>query len=245
MENLHKHPDVPVVVLAGGLGTRLRSAIGDAVPKPLAPVLGKPFLYYLIRSLGSQSFTNIVVSAGYLAERIEHEVHSPLFEGLKVNIRLVREDEEHLLGTGGAIVLAASHIDKDTFFVCNGDTYGELNLKNMYEEHIASRADVTIGLLHVDKADRYGIVQIDENQRVVNFNAGGSDGAALINSGTYLLNTELIKDFPSNRPLSMENTVLPELIEKGYNVRGFPWSGYFIDIGIPDDYARFIADCSY
>jgi D-glycero-alpha-D-manno-heptose 1-phosphate guanylyltransferase len=219
-----------IIILAGGLGTRLSGTLGD-LPKSLAPIGNIPFLEYLIKSISNQGFTDIVVSSGHRAETIKDYFKDGSHYGLKIEYTF----EKELLGTGGAIKLAESIINSDDFIVTNGDTYFEVDLKDMLHFHKTERALATIALSYRDNTGRYGRVIFDKNNKIISFTEKADDGeAGYINGGVYVFRKEIFEYIPYNRVCSLEKEILPLLIGKG--LFGFPVNGYFIDIGIPVDY---------
>ena len=220
-----------IVILAGGLGTRLRGTIGD-LPKPLAPISGTPFLEYLIKLIANQGFTNVIISCGHGADAIKDFFGDGSNFGLKINFTF----EKELLGTGGAIKLAEPLIDSDDFFVMNGDTYFEVDLGEMVQFHKSRNALGTIALLNKVDTGRYGRVVIDLDKRILSFSEKANGKAGLINGGIYIFRRDIFDWIPSGKVVSLENEILPQLVGEGFF--GFSVNGYFIDIGIPEDYEK-------
>lgn len=223
---------VKIVILAGGLGTRLRDTLGD-LPKPLATIGNKPFLEYLLKFISSQQFRDVIISIGHGSEAIRGYVG----DGSSLSLRIEYTVERNLMGTGGAVKLAEPLIESDDFFVINGDTYFEVDLKDMLYFHKRNRAIATIALSHKDDASRYGRVVFDKDKKIISFAEKADDRkAGYINGGIYVFRKEVFEYIPSNKVCSLEKEILPLLVGKG--LCGFPVVGYFIDIGIPDDYER-------
>jgi D-glycero-alpha-D-manno-heptose 1-phosphate guanylyltransferase len=221
-----------VIILAGGLGTRLRRLLSD-LPKPLAPIDNKPFLAYLIAFLSSWGFIDFIISSGHGAEAIKEFLGDGSTRGLDIQYTF----EEELLGTAGAIKLAETLIDSDDFIVTNGDTYFEVDLNAMLRLHEAKAAIATVALLSIEDTGRYGSVVLGEDNEIISFSEKAIDGGkGLINGGIYIFRKEIFDFIPAGKVCSLERDVLPLLIHKG--LYGFPSSGYFIDIGIPEDYER-------
>jgi len=217
------------LILAGGLGTRLRATVPD-LPKPMAPVAGRPFLEILLRSLASKGVTQAVLSIGYRAETIVSHFGNT-FEGIK--IKHVIESEP--LGTGGATRLALEHCDQGPVLVTNGDTFLDLDLDSLS----ALWADDDVPVLvarEVTDASRFGRLMLRGN-RIIGFTEKGVDGPGLINAGTYLVQRNLLSQFPAGTKFSLETDVLVPLASTG-SLKAFVTDGTFIDIGIPEDYAR-------
>jgi len=217
------------IVLAGGLGTRLRSVVPD-LPKPMAPVAGRPFLEILLASLRRKGVTRVVLSVGHRAEAVvEHFAGG--FRGLA--IESVVEDTP--LGTGGAVRLALAHCRTDPVLVLNGDTFLDLDLAALRACWQADRAPVVVAR-QVDDTTRFGRLQI-EGDRILRFAEKGVAGPGPINAGVYLLPRDLLDTFEPGRPFSLESDFFAP--EAGRRLlRAFVSDGLFIDIGVPDDYAR-------
>ena len=219
------------IVLAGGLGTRLRSRVADR-PKPMAEVAGKPFAAWLLDYLGGQGVTDIVFSLGYRGEAI-----IDYFGGRYGALAIRYAVEKAPLGTGGAIRLALAECRRDPVWVVNGDTMLCLDYRAMRAAH-ERRAGMpmTMALRRVADAGRYGTVSMSEDS-VTGFAAGGASGPGLINSGAYLLSPSLFDDHILPPAFSLERDFLPHAARQG-RVGGFVTDGWFIDIGVPEDYDR-------
>lgn len=218
-----------VVVLAGGFGTRLRSLVPD-VPKPMAPVAGRPFLELLLGSLARKGVKRVVVSLGHLADVVVGHFGSN-FDGME----LVYEIEDHPLGTGGAIRVALSRCSGDAALVVNGDTFLDLELDQLlacWERNtrpmIVCRA--------VPDTSRYGRIEISGDQ-ILAFAEKGKGGIGMINTGHYILPTQLLSDKSLPAAFSIETDYLARAVTE-QRFDAFVTEGQFIDIGIPDDYSR-------
>lgn len=223
------------IVLAGGFGTRLRSAIAD-VPKPMAPIGGRPFLAYLLDYLKQQGVTDIILSVHYLREQIQ-EYFQSTYNGISIRYAV----EEQPLGTGGAIVHAMQMVDQSRpVFVLNGDTFLQLDYQAMYQQHVIDLPLITIALRKINDCSRYGVVKI-ENHIVTQFKDQGDNQPGLINAGVYLINSALFmqQDFPQQ--FSFERDFLFPNVNK-IHPAAFAIDAYFIDIGIPEDYSRAITE---
>lgn len=216
------------VILAGGFGTRLQSVVND-LPKPMAPVGGKPFLEYLIAQLVSWDIRDIILSVGYKADVIESYFRDGDRWGVK--IRYSREAEP--LGTGGALREVCRSIDGATFVLMNGDSFADLDLRGLADFHLRHPSLVTLGLVHHPEISRYGVVKIGEDGRIVSFaeKTGGREG--LINSGVYVIQRRLLARIPGGN-VSFEREILPGLVPLG--IYGKQEKSFFIDIGVPEDY---------
>jgi len=220
------------IVLAGGLGTRLRSVVADK-PKCMAPVGKHPFLYYLLQYLHKQGVTHVVLALGYKSEQVIEwcdEANLPL------EISFVIEEEP--LGTGGAINLAYSKVKGDEFFITNGDTFFEVPLAAFSAFHQEKKSDLSLALKPMQQFERYGSVQIDEDAHITAFLEKQFCKEGLINGGIYLTSKEYLKTLQLPEKFSFEN----EVLEKGDKLYGFVSDTYFIDIGIPADYEKVQAD---
>jgi D-glycero-alpha-D-manno-heptose 1-phosphate guanylyltransferase len=216
------------IILAGGFGTRLQSVVKD-VPKPLAPVAGRPFLAYLLDLLDSQGVRRVVLATGYLAEVVESTLgHS--WNGMS----LVYSREHEPLGTGGAMVQAMSQIHGDTCFVLNGDTYLALDYERFDQIADADGCSIGMALAQVDDTARYGAVIVD-GRRVVGFSEKGRQGSGYVNAGVYRLSRDAIRHFRQGEVFSFEHAVLVPAAA-GTSVCGYTQTRDFIDIGVPEDY---------
>jgi len=218
------------IVLAGGLGTRLRALLPE-LPKPLAPIAGRPFLEILLRHLASSGVARVVLSVGYKHEMIVAAIGSR-FAGLAVDYAI----EDQPMGTGGAIRLAAASCRAAHVAVLNGDSFLELDLRAMLAAHRAANARLTVGTAAVDDAGRYGSLIVRDGH-VVGFAEKGVSGPGIINGGVYLMPRTLLEELGLPRVFSFERDVLTARLD-ALRPLVFPASGLFIDIGVPEDYAR-------
>ncbi|MDR1519964.1 MAG: nucleotidyltransferase family protein [Planctomycetota bacterium] len=234
MKDLAKRPS-EALILAGGLGSRLRPAVAD-VPKPMAPAGSRPFLEYLLDYWLARGIARFVVSVGYLAERIMDHFGSG-YRGAQ--IEYVRETEP--LGTGGALALALEKTAwrSGSILLLNGDTWLAASL-----DRLAADADrqlpATLVLVRVEANDRYGGVEVDAAGRVVRFGLPADGGPALVNAGCCLLRPEPIQAALAGLPrrFSLERDLLPGLARQG-RVAASVQAADFIDIGVAEDYRRF------
>ena len=219
------------IILAGGLGTRLRSEVAD-LPKCMAPVAGKPFLHWVIKYLQSQKITSFVLSLGYMHEVIEqyiHEKHPSLIVQFSV--------ENEPLGTGGAIKLAMQLCNTENILVVNGDTLFETDCDRIFESHIAHNSNCTLALKPMQNFSRYGAVSIDENNFITAFTEKKYMDAGLINGGVYLLNSNAFNQINFPEKFSFEKDFLEKYLHKLIMIAVVD-NGYFIDIGIPEDFKK-------
>lgn len=221
--------DITAVVLAGGLGTRLREVVSDR-PKVLSDVCERPFLSYLLDQLDDYGFNHVVLCIGYLGEQIE----SVLGKRYK-SLSLQYSKETEPLGTAGAIRHAIDIIKSDTLMVFNGDSYCDINPQDLLAWHFEKKSSCTLVLVKMLDVSRYGSVNFDENYMVTSFNEKNPEKKnGWINAGIYCLSRELIAALPGNRNISLEKDLFPTLIGKDFFA--FPKEAKFIDIGTPSSY---------
>ncbi len=223
-------------ILAGGLGTRLRSVVSDR-PKPMALVGGVPFLELLVNSLAAKGIGDFVLLTGYKSEMIEDH-----FRDRYPSLRLRFSREEAPLGTGGP-VKRAEHLATDPTVLVNGDTFFDVNLDDLYRFHMEKQAQVTLSLLKVDDLSRYGAVTLNKLGQVLGFvektgGPGGPGGPGLINGGVSMLSLDFIRGLPEGRPFSMEQEIFPPLCDSG-RIFGLAQQRSFFDIGTPESYRDF------
>lgn len=232
-------PTTSAVILAGGLGTRLRPVVADR-PKVLAEVDGRPFLFNLLDALDCAGVAHVILATGYRAEAVAQAV-SGRYRGLEVET----SEEPSPLGTGGAIALAARRLRSPRALVLNGDSFCAANLRIFAAQHWARRGPLSMVVTPVEDASRYGRVRLSADGIVTSFDEkSGQAAAGLINAGIYLLEQPLLDDLPTEAvPLSFERQILPAWVGRGL------WAhrsdGPFIDIGLPSTYAqaeRFFAE---
>jgi D-glycero-alpha-D-manno-heptose 1-phosphate guanylyltransferase len=223
------------IILAGGFGTRLRSALPD-LPKSMAPVNGRPFLFYLINYLRSEGIEKFIFSLGFKHEVIEAYLNANL---PTLDFSCIIEKEP--LGTGGAILACCYKASEQTVLIANGDTLFKVNLQKALIDHNKNQSDYTLLLKPMENFDRYGVVELNDDDSIASFKEKQFYKEGLINGGVYILNTEqfLAEDMPSK--FSFEK----DYLEKYFDTRkiyGSVQDEYFIDIGIPEDYIRVQAE---
>lgn len=220
------------IILSGGLGTRLQEVAPD-LPKPMAPVAGRPFLAYLFDYLKHFNFWHVVLSVGY-----KHKVIQDYFGHEHIGIHISYTLEEEPLGTGGGMRLAMSKVRGHDMFVLNGDTFFDVDLASMWHEHQQSGAMVSIALRKLFKPGRYGTVVLDERKRITAFKEKESRvRRGWINGGIYIIADDLFNQFDLTSKFSFEKDIMEKELQR-VNIGGYPSDGYFIDIGIPEDYQR-------
>ena len=220
-----------LIILAGGLGTRLRSAVPD-LPKCMAPVNGKPFIGFVIDYFLGQGIIKFVLSLGYMHEAIMQYVNSQ-YPTLNVQYSI----EEEPLGTGGAIKLACTKVGDSNTLVTNGDTLFKVNTNRLVAFHEMNDADCTLSLKPMTNFSRYGVGTLNKNHSIESFKEKQYYTEGLINGGLYALNMQAFLKEGLPEKFSFEK----DYLEKLYSQRkmfGVPQDAYFIDIGIPEDYAR-------
>lgn len=217
------------IVLAGGFGTRLRQVVPD-LPKPMAPIAGRPFLEILLSTLARKGFARIVLSLGFMAEKIIAH-----FGDCYAGMELAYEVERQPLGTGGAIRAALVRCESDHVFVFNGDTYLDLEVDDLESLWRFSR-HLVIVVREVPDTARFGRVEMNGG-RVSAFHEKGVSGAGLINAGCYLMPRYALDGFPLGQNFSLETEYLTKELDR-IHFDGFVTHGHFIDIGVPEDFAR-------
>ena len=220
------------IILAGGFGTRLRSVVSD-VPKPMAPMndKGTPFLAFVLDQLAGQGFETIILSVGYMAEVIQ-QYFGDSYAGMK--IRYSVEDEP--LGTGGAVKKALALCSAENVFVLNGDTYFDVDLSAMEQQHRKSGADFTLAAREMSDFERYGALKLTADDRVSAFLEKKYCAHGYINGGIYCMGRTILADV-KKEAFSLEKDFLEEKVDQ-LHIAACKSSGYFIDIGIPKDYRR-------
>jgi NDP-sugar pyrophosphorylase family protein len=225
------------IILAGGAGTRLRPVVSD-VPKPLAPVCGRPFIEYLIAQLAAAGIPRAVVLAGVMADRLRSTLGDQL-----LGVEIVYSVEPAPLGTAGALKHAETMLDGDRWLLLNGDSLVDIDLSALSDAHRPDAALATMALVRVDDSRRFGGVSIARDGSVVSFvEKPNSSEATLINAGVYVIERRLLNEIPADAAVSLERAILPALIGRG--LRGEAFSAYFVDIGVPEDYLRAQQACA-
>jgi NDP-sugar pyrophosphorylase family protein len=223
--------EIPVAILAGGLGTRLRPALSDR-PKALAEVGGRPFVTYLLDQVLYYGFRTVVLCTGYMGEQIADRLGDRYGE-----LRLLHSMESTPLGTGGSLRLALPLLRSDVVLVMNGDSFCDVHLREFLKQHAERRSLGSIVLAEVPDTSRFGRLHVDTDNRVMSFVEKEKDHAGvagLVNAGIYLFNTRLLK-MPGNvGPVSLEKDLLPAWVISG--LYGYVARGVFIDIGVPEAY---------
>lgn len=217
---------IDVVVLCGGLGTRLSSVLTD-VPKPMAPVSGKPFLEYVIDHIASFGFTRFILCVGHKAEIIKSH-----FEKYR-NLTLEFSEEKELLGTAGALALSSEKIRSDTVVAVNGDSICYLDYRAFVNFHQGKKALISLGLVKAGDRIDGGFIELEANGRIKSFNEKlASKSSKYINSGVYIFERQIMNSIPKGRKCSLEVDIMPKLLSKG--VYGYLTNRELYDIGTPE-----------
>ena len=222
---------VSAIILAGGLGTRLRGVV-PGLPKVMAEINGKPFITYLLDQLAEAEIERVIISTGYMAQTIEETVGSS-YRSLHIEY----SREENPLGTGGALKLSGKPVDTKYCLVMNGDSYVEFDLVSLFISHKEQNSNITILVKAVADTSRYGAIKMSDQKEIVGFmEKGSSTGTGLINTGVYAMKASTFKEIPDRIPSSLEYDFFPSMIDKG--IYGYETEGKFIDIGTPESYAQ-------
>ena len=220
------------LILAGGLGTRLRGIVKN-IPKVMVNIKGRPFLEYLVLQLKNYSLNDIILCTGYLKGKIENYFGN----GNNLGVSIIYSEETEPLGTGGAIKFAENLIPEGDFIVMNGDSLFDIDLCKLIDCHLNKKALATMALAKVKDTLRYGSVEMSKDNKIKSFiEKAEYSHSNLINGGIYILNRKIFKFIPEGEKISLENDIFPKLIGKGFY--GISFDNYFIDIGVPEDYRK-------
>jgi D-glycero-alpha-D-manno-heptose 1-phosphate guanylyltransferase len=220
------------IILAGGLGTRLRSVVPD-LPKPMAPISGRPFLEHQLDYWIKQGVSDFVLSIGY-----RHEVIVDHFGNRYKDAELDYVIEKTPLGTGGGLLLAAEKVNRhEPFLLLNGDTYFAVDLKTLIKFSLANDADFCFSLFRTSEEGRYMGMDISSLGQIVSLKSGTG---RLANGGVYWVSSRAVlpEIFSPGNKVSLEDDIFPAVLVSGQRLFGIEFSGTFIDIGVPDDYHR-------
>jgi NDP-sugar pyrophosphorylase family protein len=223
---------VTAMILAGGLGTRLRPLIKDK-QKVMAEVANKPFLEHILHRLDQQGIRKAVLCTGYMSEQVKD-----YFGDKYGDIALSYSEEQLLLGTGGALRFALPLTDSDPLLVLNGDSFCDAELLPLLAAHIERRASASMLLTQVEDTRRYGRVDFDDDCAITKFEEkGATTGPGWINAGIYLISKNILEELPKGRNISLEKDVFANLVGRSFYVHCGKMSK-FIDIGIPESIAQ-------
>ena len=220
---------IDVVILCGGRGKRLRSAVKDR-PKPMAEVGGVPFLDIIINFLAAQGFKRFILCIGYRGEYIQR-----YYRARKTNLEFIFSKELYPLGTGGAIKNALNLIKNDVFLVLNGDSYCDLNYCELINFHLEKKCLITMVAFEVAESKDYGTVTIDDDNRIVSFHEKiANRDKAYVNAGIYCMNKEVFLVMPDRKKFSLEYDFLPTIVNN--QCLAYVTKHPFFDIGTPERY---------
>jgi mannose-1-phosphate guanylyltransferase len=221
------------LILVGGEGTRLRP-LTSTVPKPVVPLVDRPFIAYMLDWLRGHGVEDVVMSCGFLASGVRNVLGDG--SGFGINLRYVEEPRP--LGTGGAVKFAESLLD-ERFFMLNGDVLSDLDLSGQLAQHEETGARGTLALIGVEDPSAYGLVRLNEDRSVKEFLEKPSPDQIdtnLISAGAYVLQRDVLDLIRPDSNASIERDVFPELVGDG--LYGFAGDGYWLDIGTPDRYLQ-------
>jgi D-glycero-alpha-D-manno-heptose 1-phosphate guanylyltransferase len=226
---------ISAIILAGGLGTRLRSVVPD-LPKPMAPISGRPFLEHQLDYWIKQGVSHFVLSIGY-----RYQVIVDHFGTIYKDAAIDYVIEDTPLGTGGGLVLAAEKMSNtEPFLVLNGDTYFAVDLKKLTEFAMANDADWCFSLFRTSEEGRYMGIDLSPQGQITSLKSGTGQPGRLANGGVYWVNPQALLDgrFSPGDKVSLEDDIFPAAKAANKRLFGIEFSGTFIDIGVPDDYHR-------
>jgi len=222
---------IDTLILCGGLGNRLRSAIGEN-QKVMAQINGRPFMDHILNHLKQQGLRRVILCTGYRSQSVEQYYQTP---DPDLQFEYSREGEP--LGTGGAVKNAEHFVLSDPFFVMNGDSFCPVDLSRLLESHRSRKARITIVVSEVNDAREFGSVRLDGESRIVSFDekkAGG--GKKMVNAGIYCFNRDVLSLMAWGINLSLEKDLFPSLKET--DMAGFVTDASFVDIGTPERYSQ-------
>jgi len=219
--------EIDVVILCGGLGTRLRGIIDDR-PKVMAEINGRPFLDILIDYIKDYKFRRFILCVGYMSDVIKE-----YYIKKSSDMAILFSEEREPLGTAGAIKNAEKLIRSEIFLVLNGDSICEIDLEDFLRFHNSKKALHSIVLAAIDDPADYGVIKLDENQKIISFSEKTAvQGVSLVNAGIYLMNMTVLGDIPSGQRFSLEYDLLPKILDKG--IYGYITDRKLMDIGTPE-----------
>jgi D-glycero-alpha-D-manno-heptose 1-phosphate guanylyltransferase len=222
-----KLQEIDVVILCGGLGTRLRGILNDR-PKVMAEISGKPFLDILINYIKRFGFTRFILCVGYMGDVIKE-----YYRKKSSDIAILFSEEREPLGTAGAIKNAEKLIHGEMFLVLNGDSICKIDLEDFLRFHKSKRALLSIVLTTIESPIDYGVIRLDKDQKIISFSEKTSvHGLSLINAGIYLMNRSVLGDIPPCQRFSLEYDLFPKILDKG--IYGYVTDERLLDIGTPE-----------
>jgi mannose-1-phosphate guanylyltransferase len=222
------------VILAGGKGTRMRP-ITYLNPKPMLPLIDKPFMENFIFWIKSHGIKDIILSTGYLPDIFKEYFG----DGSSIDLNLTYVTEKLPLGTCGAVKNIEKYLGNSSFMVFNGDILTSMDLKEMMAFHKSKKADITIALTPVEDPTAYGLVPVDKDYRVKEFLEKPNleeINTNLINAGTYIIEPKLLDLMPRGESYSFERELFPKALKLSYRIYGFVSNDYWLDVGTPEKY---------
>lgn len=212
------------------MGTRLKPVLKD-IPKCLAPINGTPFIDIVLGNCIDQGLKRFILCVGYLKE------HVIKYLGDRNDCEIIFSEEEELLGTGGALKNAEKYIRTDQVLVLNGDTFVEINYSRLIDWHNKNHSEITIAINYMQKVGRFGVITIDDNNKIIKFiEKGPSTRESWISAGVYLINKSIFNNIELEKNISLEKDLFPSYI--GNNIYGYKNYGDMIDIGIPGSFSE-------
>lgn len=220
------------VIMVGGMGTRLRP-LTETCPKPILPVLDKPCLMYLIENIASAGISEIILACGYRYPQLAETIG----DGSDIGIDITYSFEDEPLGTAGAIKKVEDRLS-DTFIAANGDVFSQIDVAKEIEEHLLSKALVTISLTEVNNPCEYGIARVDNDGRISEFKEKPKPEEVfsnLINAGIYVLEKDVLDLVPDKGQYDLSKELIPNLMERGDRIQSYMYTGPWLDVGRPSD----------
>lgn len=225
---------ITALILAGGEGTRLQP-LTLSRPKPVLPVANRPFLHYQLEQFRSAGISRAVIAVSYKSDQISNVIGNS-YHGIDISYSVEKEP----MGTGGAIALANNGTE-GAWIVTNGDVLTDLDLRAFIQEHQRCGYDASILLTCVDDPSRYGVVELDRDNRIEAFvekPRQGQGTSRWINAGYYLLSSRVVRQIPREKAVSVEREIFPALISEDFRLGGFKHKGYWMDMGTLDSYRQ-------
>jgi len=221
------------IILAGGLGTRLKKTVPN-LPKPMAPIRDRPFLEHQMDYWIKQGINRFILSVGYLKDLIIQHFGNT-YKGVPIEYAIEHEP----LGTGGGLLLAEKGLT-EPFLVLNGDTFIEVDLDNLYEFHLERKSEWTFSLFRTSQFGRYMSIDVSPNGEILSLKSDLKKSSGLANGGVYIINPKVLSSlgYKTGDKVSLEDDILINYFSKGGRLFGKEFKGKFIDIGIPLDYHR-------
>jgi D-glycero-alpha-D-manno-heptose 1-phosphate guanylyltransferase len=219
--------DIDVIILCGGLGTRLRDVVDDR-PKAMVEIDGRPFLDILVEYVARYGFTRFILCTGFKGDLIKR-----YFENKRGRLISLVSDEDQPLGTAGAIKNAESFIESNMFLVLNGDSLCEIDIEDFIKFHIGKGALISIAVTTMESPVEYGVIRLDKDQKIISFGEKiPIEGNGLINAGMYVFDKKILKEIPSGQKLSLEYGLFPGILDKG--LYGYVTERRLLDLGTPE-----------